>query len=218
MANLTQFWPRRPDLWIAKLAARELESPPSEFGAIKLDIVYKNPEKLLRVSSRNTGEPHFGFSGVNRFDAPGTPKEFGACYLGCKLSVAFAESVLHDEMPISGEFHIAQTELDNKYVVRFYGKKLRLANLTGARLKRAGGHAGLSGSIDYSITQQWSLAVFNHPSNVDGFVYMSRHVDTDNAVILFDRAASKISMLDATRLVKFKSFASVVEMLGIVGI
>ena len=198
--------------------AQELELPPSNLSAIKLNIILKDPEKLFRISSHDTGEPYFGVSGANRFDAPGESAEFGSCYFGYKLSVALAESVLHDEMPRSGKFSVAQTNLDDKYVLRFQGQQLRLANLTGVSLKRAGGHAGLGGSINYAITQQWSLAVHNHPSTFDGFVYMSRHLNTDKAVILFDRAKPKISMLDATKLLEFKGFASAAKSLGIVSI
>lgn len=200
------------------MAAKALGLPPSDLNTIKLKSDSCDPGKLFRVSSYRTGEPYFGMSGANRFDAPGTTAMFGSCYLGYKLSVAFAESVLHDEMPVAGKFHIAQTTLDSKYVLRFQGQQLKLANLTGAHLKRIGGHADLAGSVDYSVTRQWSLAVYNHPDKFDGFIYMSRHLNTDKAVILFDRADTKINFLDATKLVEFAGFAYAAKKLGIVGI
>lgn len=52
-------------------------------------------------------------------------------------------------------------------------------------LKRLSGHADLSGTASYAVTQQWSLAVYRNPLNFDGFVYMSRHLNTERAVILF---------------------------------
>ncbi|MEC5163287.1 MULTISPECIES: RES domain-containing protein [unclassified Janthinobacterium] len=64
--------------------------------------------------------------------------------------------------------------------------------LTGATLKRLSGHADLAGTASYAITQQWSLSIFDNPLNFDGFVYMSRHLNTERAVILFDRAAARL--------------------------
>lgn len=213
-----QSWLPLPALQSDSVAAKALGLPPAELNTLALEVVWRDAEKLIRVSRYNTGEPFFGVSGGNRFDAPGVPAQFGVCYFGYTLSVALAESVLHDEMPSSGKFTIAQATLDERYVLRFQGQKLKLANLTGASLKRSGGHADLGGSIDYSITQQWSLAVHNHPSTFDGFIYMSRHLNTDKAVVLFDRAKLKIRILDASKLFEFKGFASAAKKLGIVGI
>ncbi|MES2297240.1 MAG: RES family NAD+ phosphorylase [Pseudomonadota bacterium] len=202
------------------MAATSLALPSTDFATAKLQIVECHPSKLVRVSRYATGEPHFGSTGGNRFDAPGAPSasEFGACYFGFDLTVAIAESVLHDEIPVGGYFQIAQTILESKYVISFDGYQLKLANLTGAALKRLGGHADLAGTCDYAITQRWSLAVFNHPAHVDGFVYMSRHVNTSKAVILFDRARPKIILTSSTRLIDVSGFALNAKRLGIVGI
>jgi hypothetical protein len=202
------------------LAATSLALPPSDFAGAKLQIVDCHPSKLVRVSRHATGEPHFGSTGGNRFDAPGAPNasQFGVCYFGFGLTVAIAESVLHDEIPVGAYFRVAQTTLESMYVFGFDGSQLKLANLTGTALKRLGAHADLAGTCDYAITQCWSLAVFNHPANVDGFVYMSRHVNTRKAVVLFDRARSKITKTSSTRLIDVSGFASTARRLGIVGI
>ena len=153
------------------------------------------PKNLFRISRYPTGEPYFGNSGGNRFDAPGwmegTP-EFSSSYLGFSLAVAIAESLLHNEIPANGEFRLSAAALEQHYVHRFAGKALRMLNLTGVTLKRLAGNADLAGTASYSITQQWSLAVFRNPLNFDGFIYMSRHLNTERAAILFDRAAAKI--------------------------
>lgn len=103
-----------------------------------------------------------------------------------------AESLLHDEVPVNGAFRISAAALERRYVHRFGGRVLRTLELTGATLKRLSGHADLAGTASYSVTQQWSLAVFRNPLRFDGFVYMSRHLNTGRAVILFDRAASRL--------------------------
>ena len=203
------------------MAALALGLPAPGFANQNLVIKRCQPARLFRVSSHDTGEPYLGCSGGNRFDAPGASAgcpEFSACYLGFTLTVAVAESVLHDEIPCGGEYGIARTTLDRQYLLRFQGSPLRLANLTGVALKRLGGHADLAGSCDYSMTQQWALAVYRNRGNVDGFAYMSRHVNTEIAVILFDRARSKIQIASATGLLADPAFAAAAEALGIVGI
>ena len=180
-----------------------------------------SPERLIRISNYDTGEPYFGYSGANRFDAPGcasgTP-EFAACYFGLSLPVAIAETVLHDEEAVSCHYYLPPSDLSSRRVLNFAGAKLRCANLTGEHLKKLGGHADLAGTVDYAVTQQWSLAVFNNPGNFDGFVYMSRHLNTGMAVILFDRAAPKIRLATVSSLLGTTGFAAAARMFGIIGI
>lgn len=176
-----------------------------------------DPSALLRISRYNINEPFFGASGANRFDAPGKLPEFKASYLATLLAVALAETVLHDEIPVNGKFHMATSSLAGRYVIPFHGAKLKLANLTDAALKRMGAHAELSGTADYSITQQWALGVFQHKGNFDGFIYMSRHLNTQKAVLLFDRSKIKITMRGATELPHYPGFARAARRLGIVG-
>ncbi len=38
--------------------------------------------------------------------------EFRTCYFGMSLSVAIAETVLHDAVPVNGAFPVASTELE----------------------------------------------------------------------------------------------------------
>lgn len=150
---------------------------------------------LVRISKYVTGEPYFGCSGGNRFDAPGClagAPEFRSCYLGFSLAVAIAESLLHDEIPVNGQFRLSYADLEQRRVYRFTGSALRVLDLTGATLKRLSGHADLAGTASYAVTQQWSLSIFNNPLNFDGFMYMSRHLNTERAIILFDRAASRL--------------------------
>ncbi len=202
------------------MAVCELGLPPNNLATDKLTFKRCQPSTLYRISRYTSGEPHFGRTGANRFDAPGClhgAAEFGASYLGFSLAVALAESILHDEMPVMGGFQIAPTVFENSHLIRFDGKPLKLANLTGAALKRYGGTADLSGTSDYATTQQWSLAVHRNPGNFDGFVYMSRHLNTGMATILFDRARPKLQMTTAMPLLRTPGFAAAAKLFGIVG-
>lgn len=198
------------------MVAVPLQSPAADFVQFKHSVTSLSPDKLLRISRYTTGEPYFGMSGTNRFDAPTDSRSFGTCYLGRTLTVALAETVLHDEIPTQGRFDIAASELDRRYVLEFSGDKLKLANLHGAALKRMGGHGDLSGTHDYTLTQQWALGVFQNPAEFDGFIYMSRHINSGQAVVLFDRAKPKIRLQRSTQLPYYAGFAQAARLLGII--
>jgi hypothetical protein len=202
------------------LVARQLQLPPLSVSTTALPVKSIAHDRLVRISNYGTGEPYFGRSGANRFDAPGcisgTP-EFASCYFGLSLPLAIAETVLHDEEAVSGHYYLTPSDLKDRRVLKFKGSRLRCANLTGEHLKKLGGHADLAGTSDYAVTQQWSLAVFNNPGNFDGFVYMSRHLNTGMAVILFDRATPKIQLVAVSSLLGKTGFAAAARMFGIVG-
>lgn len=118
-----------------------------------ISVVRMTIPELVRISGHQTGEPFFGSSGGNRFDAPGWrtgSPEYQCCYLGLSFDIALAESLLHDAVPVRGAFPVAQSEIDRRWVHRFAGT-LELMDLTGPLLKRMGGHAGLTGSGDYKL-------------------------------------------------------------------
>jgi hypothetical protein len=179
----------------------------------QLSIVTLAPTELVRISRYDSGEPHFGRTGGNRFDDP--DKRYGTCYFGCSLALALAETLLHDAVAVRGRFAVHPHTIAGRFVLGFSGSPLRLADLTGASLKRLGGHAGLSGNASYRLPQRWSQALHRHPDQVDGFIYMSRHLNTEQAVVLFDRAASRIRMATAVPLPSCPGFAHAARMLGI---
>jgi len=162
-----------------------LRLPPADIHQRVLDIVSVRPEALIRVSRYNTGEPFFGRTGACRFDD--VARQFGTCYLGFDLTVAFAESVLHNKEPGAGGFSVPGTEIDACYALSFTGNDLRLAKLYGAALLRLGGNGELSGTGDYALPQAWASALVAHPAQIDGFIYMSRRVNDARAVVLFER-------------------------------
>ena len=169
-----------------------------------------DPATLFRVSSYNTGEPFFGTFDSNRFDDPNpTPaSRYGTCYLGTSLAVALAETLLHDLEPVAGEFIVPVDTLAARYVLRFQGQPLIVADLTGAALKRLGGHAELSGTSSYKKTKRWSAAIHAHADQVDGFLYMSRHKNDEKAVVLFDRGRAKLTMESAEPLLGHPDFGT----------
>ncbi|KVA61896.1 hypothetical protein WI61_24245 [Burkholderia cepacia] len=170
--------------------------PPSEhFANATLVTRTIPPAALVRVSRYETGEPYFGKSGGNRFDDPRKRRRYGTSYFGFDLHCAFAETVLHDEVAdlAVGGFPLVTTELE-RFVLSFTGSPLTVAVLHGLPLKNLGGDGALSTVVPYDIPQQWSLAVHGHGRRVDGFLYMSRHLNTSEALVLFDRAEPKLTL------------------------
>ena len=53
---------------------------------------------------------------------------------------------------------------------------IRLADLTGARLRTLGADARLT-TGNYELTHVWGLALWDHPDHVDGLVWHSRFDD-----------------------------------------
>lgn len=198
------------------MIVRELGLPSDSVSTLVLAAVSVRPSQLVRISSYTVGEPYFGRTGNNRFDAPGCPRapQFASCYFGTNLAVAIAETILRDLTPVNGHFHVSRRTLITKYVLRFSGRQLRLADLTGAQLKRLDGTADLAGTANYKITQAWALAVHTNPGTFDGFIYMSRHLNTDKAVVLFDRAAGKLMLSSYVKLSSAKGFAQAAALFG----
>jgi len=178
-----------------------------------LPLVTLAPAALVRISRYDSGEPHFGRTGGNRFDDP--ERQYGTCYFGLSLALAMAETLLHDAVAVRGRFRVHPDSIATRFVLAFAGKPLRLADLTGASLKRMGGHAALTGNASYGLPQRWSQAVFRHGDAVDGFLYMSRHLNTEQAVVLFDRAGGKIRLASAIPLPSCPGLAAAAELLGI---
>lgn len=194
-----------------------LSIPKSSFQKQALSVVTVEPNRLIRVSTHHTGEPYFGQSGANRFDDPNPihVARYGTCYFGYNLKTAIAETLLHDISPVNGHFLINPDRIAARFVIHYRGSPLTLANLTGVFLKRAGLHAGLSGTSYYKTPQRWSKAIHDHPDQVDGLIYMSHHLNTEKAVVLFDRASSKIQLDTATPLPSYPGFAKAAKALGI---
>lgn len=189
------------------MPAETVRAPPADFAARPLSVRALDPARIVRISRLPAvREPFFGRTGTNRFDDPEPQQDlrYGVLYGALDLVTAFAETVLHEdetEKPAARDgIALSLASLDARRVVTFRGKPLRLARLYGKWLKALGGTGGVAKAIPYDVPHLWSQAVFLHPKKVDGFLYMSRNVDDRMALAVFDRAAGKLSVRDATPL------------------
>ena len=190
-----------------------LARPSPDFANQPLAIERVEPATLVRVTRYPDTEPYFGKSAGNRFDDP--LRGFGVCYAGQDLLVAFAETILHDALPFGGEYRVEEAKLADRHVITFYGDPLNLANLTGAALKRLGGTNEISAEVPYNTPQLWSRAVHEHPSNADGLLYVSRHVNTNLGFALFERSRMKLRRAMKTPLLSHPDLAGVLDTLGV---
>lgn len=171
-----------------------ISAPGGNFDLFGLHIEKVSPTELIRISRHNSNEPYFGKSGGNRFDDP--QRRYGTSYFGFTLPCAFAETVLHDEVAGPTGFQLTAAQLD-RYVLTLQGELLNLAALYGPHLKNLGGNAAVSSMTPYDIPQQWSRALHDHPAHVDGFLYMSNHLNDQKALVVFERAKEKLAVSNA---------------------
>ena len=170
-----------------------LDVPPTDFASFTLPVAtLPLARALVRISRHDSGEPFFGRSGSNRFDAD--DGSFGTCYCGFTLACAFGETVLHDKaIKPGGGFDVPEVLLEQRWVVTLAHSGLRLANMRGTDLLPLGADGELSTIVPYDLPQKWSRAVHDHPAMVDGLIYTSRRVNDEPAVVLFDRAATRMT-------------------------
>jgi len=194
-----------------------LKPPPPNLGSIALTTKTLSASTLYRVSRYTSGEPFFGRTALNRFDDRSRPKKghFGTCYCGLDLETAVAETILHDLMPVKGRFSVPFNEFESRQLIRFSGSSLVLANLTGASLKTLVGDGALSTITPYDLPQQWATAIHRHPQRVDGILYMSRHLNDRQAVVVFSRAQAKLGSATYAPLMSTRSVHSVIGELHI---
>jgi hypothetical protein len=194
-----------------------LKPPPRSFAKVPLSIIVQDPAALVRVTRFPDGEPFFGKNGANRFDDYRRPKRerFGTCYLGLGILVAFAETVLHDEIAVNGRFEVALSRLADHYAVEFSGRPLRIADCTGVALKRMDADGALSTEMPYDMPQRWSVALHGHPARIDGFRYVSRHVNDSMAVVLFDRVRPALGIEREVPLLDYPGALDAMDALGV---
>ena len=115
---------------------------------------------LVRVTSHPSGEPHFGRTGRNRFDAPGPTPTFGVSYCAPTFLTAFAESILHVDKRFDtrrNRWVVSRSGvIDASWVVdlhRPHAPQLRLFPLCGELLTSMNIGNIVSAGRDYRIKQ-----------------------------------------------------------------
>jgi hypothetical protein len=136
-----------------------------------------------RIHRRRSSALHFDRSDRARFNAPAG--EFGVCYLGDSLEVAFLETL------VRGSRHrlVARGELADRFAARLRTvREVRLLRLHSDALVQLALPADAPNRVPYAECQALSLQAHAHAEGVDGIEYRSRWDDSRVCVALFERS------------------------------
>jgi RES domain len=177
--------------------------PPADFLDREIEIVTINPPTVLfRIHETAYSPIFFGLSSPHRFDAP---KQYGVIYAGVDEHVAFLETIrgqvrngLLDRNGRISEYSISQLTIS---------RSIRLIKASGSNLERMGANSGIFATKNRQITQQWSLACWQHPENVDGIIYPSCHDNERFCVALYSDRVDEILAIQSTTELLNNSFS-----------
>src|SRR6266545_2250459 len=163
----------------------EHPGPPPDFHSRVLPIVSLGGS-FFRTHDQSRSPLYFGRTGTNRFDDP--LGEYAVLYAGRDIFAAFIETFGQN----TGVRSLSTEELRSRSLTEFYpAHPLLLVDLVGSGcLARIGADSRLFAG-ERHIAQQWSRAIWEHPSarsaGVHGILYPARHNHTRQAVAVFNR-------------------------------
>ncbi|HEY0035173.1 MAG TPA: RES family NAD+ phosphorylase [Longimicrobium sp.] len=121
----------------------------------------------------------------NRFDAPAG--EFGICYFGASLDVAFLETL------VRGATVVAHADLADRSASCFATREeMRFLHFEGAGLVRLGVGADVAHGAEYGPCQQLACDLFQRHPEADGVQFRSRWDTSQLCWAIFERAAAKL--------------------------
>ncbi|HEX8391059.1 MAG TPA: RES family NAD+ phosphorylase [Longimicrobium sp.] len=128
-----------------------------------------------------------------RFDA--ADHEFGVCYFGDSLAVAFLETLVRGAGRVVAHTDALQRSASALPVRR----DLRVLQFEGAGLPRLGIDAGRTHAEPYAECQALSRDVHHRHPEIDGIQYRSRWDNARLCWALYDRAEPALGPLSATQ-------------------
>lgn len=161
--------------------------------------------KLYRISLSSYPSPiYFNEGQSGRFNSPSG--QYGVCYTADSVDAAFSESLGHSVSQRYAPSHqkvIPESDLMAYHVYEIeVTSTIHVGELYGSGLPRLNLDNSINSSPKpYTIPQEWSEWIHNHPSNLDGIRYQSRHLSDIRCEALFDRASEKLSYLDLGALI-----------------
>lgn len=159
---------------------RSHPAPPEDFHARSLPVNLLEGS-FARLHQTRYDPLYFGKSNSNRFNA--SAEEFGVLYVGLDEYCAFIETFGSE----TGVRLVAEAELKQRSISAIaVANRLRVVDLTGDGLAKIGADNRLCDGA-YAISQTWSLAIWNHPEQVDGILYRSRHDPARFGAAIYDR-------------------------------
>ena len=167
--------------------------PPSKQAEInKLNLlIVKIEARWYRMHPTRYDAIYFGRSGY-RFDS--ATNAFGTLYIAKEPAGSFAETFCRT----LGVNRIGKRRLESKTLSVLETDELSLIDIAGPGAALAGVDGRLCTEVDYdSLTRPWADAFHRHKINADGLLYKARHDLHETAAAIFERAKTKIRVIDA---------------------
>ena len=188
---------------MGKKTPGKLGAPPvqSDFDALPLGTLTQTVAgPFYRLHSLNTAtgtawDPlHFSVRGTTRFDPIGG---MGTLYLAAELAGALME-VFDDRWGPVGSLgrSVTRQELKEWWVTLVDVPSIEVFDATGRNLSKLGTDAQLL-TGDYPTTQLWAQRLMDHPQQIGGILYRSRHDPMRLDVALFRREGLLPARFDA---------------------
>lgn len=177
------------------MAARE---PTPAFSSQTLDLtVIPAGRALGRIYSAAFPTPLGYGKSPSRYSDPRrriAASRFGVLYLGSSLKVCLLEAVLRDERDgVVGDFPMDETELDTRnFVAVSPNADLTVIDLTRDGPVRMGIPSDVVGASKQALARRWSVAIHEHPRQVDGILYPSR-LNGETNLAVYDRAIPRLA-------------------------
>ena len=163
---------------MATSTGARLPPPPEDIASRSL------PVRRIRVLYRihRSAQPclHFSKSGDGRFDDP--RGKYGVLYAALKPEAAFAEVFLRQ----LSQMLILETDLEQRALSEIACKPVDCVDLTGAGLRRLSCDNRVATEKPYRTPGLWSRAIFEHPQQPGGIIYLSRHNPRLKCAAIFD--------------------------------
>lgn len=161
--------------------------PPSDFSDRPLPITECQTSWYRLNPIQYSSGLYFDRSGRGRNDSP--QQGYGILYVGFDIQTTFIECFGR----VHGAIGVAETDLRKRALIEITANRpLKLVDLWGNGLVKIGADARLS-SGSYLIARAWAKAIWEHPEQVDGIRYHSRHDDTRFCCGLFDRCLAYLT-------------------------
>ena len=159
---------------------------------------------LWRIHRSSLGAIYFGKGKQYRFDDP--KSQYGVIYAGLDEECALLETLVR--VPET-KGNVLLSDLRMRSMTALVTtKRLRFVDLRGHHLAQLRVDSKIFSHTDYSITQQWSRAFFEHARKLDGLLFHSRHNPERHAVAIFERASSGCLKIQKTIGLAGPEFAS----------
>jgi hypothetical protein len=187
--------------------------PPENFNKLSLPVTKTKERKIYyRLNQANFPNAiYFDRSGRGRFDS--AESSYGICYVGETIEVTFIETFGRQLGVKFVSLEFIKTR--NLFAIES-DCSLQLVDLFGAGLAKLGMDSRISSGGNYTVSCAWCEAIYNHPQQVDGIRYFSRHDNTRLCCGLFERERFQLKEKNLGNLLDFDvvKLAEILEIYG----